>query len=97
VLEQVLEKKDGKQCLDWYWYNVGGQNAVNKYQAKALQVLGLMNGLRQTSVLEIAASLDDESENTRQILAQFSAATSSSVDEMMIGDSDVKRAIAGRP
>ena len=71
VLEQLLEKGDGTQRLVWYWYHVAGQDTVNKYQAKALQVLGFINGKRQASVVAIAARLDDEPERTREILGQF--------------------------
>ncbi len=71
VLEQLLEKGDGTQRLVWYWYHVAGQDTVNKYQAKALQVLGFLNGKRQASVVAIAARLDDEPDRTREILGQF--------------------------
>ncbi len=87
VLEQLLEKKDGTQRLVWYWYNVAGQNTVNKYQAKALQVLGLIKGMRQASVVAIAARLDGEPENTREILGQFVEVVSPEIDEMMDGKS----------
>ena len=71
VLEQVLEKDDGEQRLVWYWYHVAGQDTVNKYYAKALQALGLINGKPQASIVAIAAKLDDEPEYTREILGQF--------------------------
>ena len=73
VLEQLLQNNAGNQRLVWYWYHVAGQGTVNKYQAKALQVLGLLNGKRQASIIAIAARLDDEPENTRKILAKFAA------------------------
>lgn len=71
MLEQLLQNNDGTQRLVWYWYHVAGQDTVNKYQAKALQVLGLLNGKRQASIVAIAAKLDDEPEDTRAMLAQF--------------------------
>ena len=71
VLEQLLEKDDGAQRLVWYWYHVAGQDTVNKYHAKALQVLGLLNGKRQASIVAIATRLEDEPEFTREILSQF--------------------------
>ncbi len=83
VLEQLLEKRDGSQRLVWYWYNVAGQNTVNKYQAKALQVLGLVTGVRQASVVAIATGLAGEPEDTRKLLRQFVEAVNPAVDEMM--------------
>ncbi|MDX2505273.1 MAG: EpsI family protein [Gammaproteobacteria bacterium] len=85
VLEQLLEKKDGSQRLVWYWYHVAGQNTVNKYQAKALQVLGLMKGMRQAFVVAIAAKLDGDPEYTREILAQFAEQMSSSIEKVTDG------------
>ena len=73
VLEQLLEKDDGTQRLVWYWYRVAGQDTVNKYHAKALQVLGLFNGKQQASIVAIAAKLDGEPEYTREMLGQFAA------------------------
>ena len=73
VLEQLLEKDDGSKRLVWYWYHVAGQDTVNKYHAKALQILGLFNGKRQATIVAIAAKLDDDPEYTREILGQFAA------------------------
>jgi len=56
VFEQILEKNNGKQRLVWYWYRVAEHNTVNKYQAKALQVLGLLQGNRGASLSLLRAS-----------------------------------------
>jgi len=71
VLEQVLQKDDGSQLLVWYWYHVAGQDVVNKYHAKVLQLLGFINGKQQASVVAVAARLDGEAAHTREILTQF--------------------------
>lgn len=83
VLEQLLEKNDGSQRLVWYWYRVAGQNTVNKYQAKALQVLGLLNGMRQASLVAITSSLDGSPEDTRKILGQFTKEMGASIDRVI--------------
>ena len=83
VHEQLLEKNDGSQRLVWYWYRVAGQNTVNKYQAKALQVLGLLKGKRQSSIVAIATKLDDGPEYTRKILGQFVEEMDSSIDKVI--------------
>ena len=85
ALEQLLEKNDGSQLLVWYWYRVAGQDTVNKYQAKALQVLGLLKGIRQASIVAIATQPDGEHESARKILAQFAEDMGSSIN-MVIDD-----------
>ncbi|MDX2507686.1 MAG: EpsI family protein [Gammaproteobacteria bacterium] len=85
VLEQLLKKNDGSQRLVWYWYRVAGQNTVNKYQAKALQVLGLLKGKQQSSIVAIATKLDDEPESARKILGQFIEEMDSSIDRVIDG------------
>jgi len=86
VLEQLLKKEDGTQRLVWYWYHVAGYNTVNKYQAKVLQVLGLITGQRRASVIAIAARLTDEPENTRKMLARFIEQASMPIDETIDGN-----------
>ena len=83
ILEQLLEKNDGSQRLVWYWYRVAGQDTVNKYQAKALQVLGLMKGIQQASIVAIAAKVDEEPEKTRKILGQFVKEMGSSINSVI--------------
>ena len=82
VLEQLLEKNDGTQRLVWYWYRVAGQNTVNKYQAKMLQVLGIVKGMQQASVIAIASKIDGEPEDTRKILGKFVKTMASSIESI---------------
>ena len=77
-----MERSDGTQRLVWYWYRVAGQNTVNKYQAKVLQVLGMLKGMRQASIVAIAAKLDGEPEDTRNILGRFAKLMESSIDSV---------------
>ncbi len=86
VLEQVLESKDGRQRLVWYWYNVAGQNTVNKYQAKLLQILGLINGTRQAAVVAIAVRFNEEPAYARDILRQFAEAVNPSIERVIVGE-----------
>ena len=71
MLEQLLEMNDGSQRFVWYWYRVAGQDTVNEYQAKALQVLGLLKGIQQASIVAIAAKVEEEPGKARKILGQF--------------------------
>ena len=69
----------------WYWYRVAGQNTVNKYQAKVLQVLGLLKGKRQSSIAAIATKMDGEPGYTRKILGQFIEEMDFSKDRIIDG------------
>jgi EpsI family protein len=83
VLEQLLEKNDGTQRLVWYWYRVAGHNTINRYQAKALQVLGILKGMRQASVVAIATNLDGEPEDARKILGRFAEEMGVTIDSVI--------------
>jgi EpsI family protein len=71
VLEQLLEKGGGAQRLVWYWYRVAGRYTVNPYQAKALQVLGLMTGKPQAFVTAVAVNIEDDVTDARKVLGEF--------------------------
>lgn len=88
VLEQLLQKKDGSQRLVWYWYHVAGKNTVNVYQAKALQVLGLMKGIRRASVIAVSSRLNGSVEDARKILRQFAEDASPSIEAIMAGENN---------
>jgi len=71
VLEQLLERDSGEQRLVWYWYRVAGQYTVNPYQAKALQVLGLITGNPQACIMAIAVNSGDDITGARKVLDEF--------------------------
>jgi exosortase A len=71
LFEQLLENGDGGQRLVWYWYRVAGHNTSNKYQAKALQLMGLLQRKNRAAVVAIATDLEADSETTRNMLKQF--------------------------
>lgn len=71
VLEQLLEKADGAQRLVWYWYRVAGWHTTNNYHAKALQVLGLLTGKPDASVVAVAIAPNDDTDHARKVLGEF--------------------------
>lgn len=71
VLEQLLKNNAGEQRLVWYWYRVAGQATINKYQAKALQVLGLLQGRPQASVIAVSSEFGGDKTLTRLKLTNF--------------------------
>ncbi|MDH5765291.1 MAG: EpsI family protein [Gammaproteobacteria bacterium] len=68
ILEQLIENKDKKQKLVWYWYNVAGMVTTNKYEAKIMQIIGLISG---KDWAYIAAVAYDNNERSRDIMNEF--------------------------
>jgi exosortase A len=73
VLEQELIDAEGHKRLVWYWYHVAGQQTVNRYAAKLLQVLGLLTGRQQAGVVAVATDIDAEPAAARRVLSEFLA------------------------
>jgi EpsI family protein len=71
VLEQELGKSSGVQYLVWYWYGVAGQMTVNPYQAKGLQVWGLLTGKPQAFVSAVAVNIGADVSHARNLLGEF--------------------------
>lgn len=71
VFEQLIVNNDGVQRLVWYWYHVAEHDTINKYYAKILQVVGLVTGVQQASVVAIATKLDANPDKTRERLDKF--------------------------
>lgn len=71
VLEQLLEKDGDEQRLVWYWYRVAGFDTANRYQAKALQVLGVLMGNTQAYIMAISVSSDGDIIDDRKVLGEF--------------------------
>ena len=71
VLEQVIESSTGRRRLVWFWYEVAGQPTVNAYEAKLLQVKGLITGRPQAAVFAMATDLDGDVATARELLSGF--------------------------
>lgn len=71
MLEQVLERDTRSQRLVWYWYRMAGVHTTNDYQAKVLQVLGILTGNRPAMVVAVATELDDSDDRAQSVLGEF--------------------------
>ncbi len=71
VLEQLLKRGVNNQRLVWYWYNVAGYITTNKYEAKMLQVLGLLTGKTWAYVTAVSTPVDGNIDSSRQVLKDF--------------------------
>ena len=83
VLEQVIEDRNKRQKIVWYWYNVSGADTTNKYKAKVLQVAGLLTGntLSYVTVVSVDRSVDNEA---RDALSSFVADSKNIVDSILL-------------
>lgn len=71
MLEQQLANVNGKQLLVWYWYNVAGTVTTSKYEAKVLQVLGLLAGKPWAYVSALAIEKRGDIDSNRKKLKGF--------------------------
>jgi len=85
VLEQLLEKDGGAKRLVWYWYRVAGRNTTNRYEAKALQVLGLITGKPQAFVVAVATDTGDDPGHARSVLSEYLITMQVSLDRLAEG------------
>ena len=85
VLEQLLDNGAKKQRLVWYWYNIAGTATANKYEAKVLQVLGLLTGKPWAFVVAVAAPTGDDADSTRQVLEDFILSMEKEMERVSVG------------
>lgn len=71
VREQLLVNSAKQQRLVWYWYNIAGKVTTNRYEAKVLQVLGLLTGKPWAFVVAVTSETGDDADLTRQVLRNF--------------------------
>ncbi len=71
VLEQLLKRGVNNQRLVWYWYNIAGYVTTNKYEAKMLQVLGLLTGKTWAYVIAVSTPVEGNIDSSRQVLKDF--------------------------
>ena len=71
VLEQMLESINGERRLVWYWYQLADRITVNAYQAKMLQLLGLLTGNTQACVIAVSTDVGEDRAMARKRLAEF--------------------------
>jgi EpsI family protein len=75
ALEQLLETNTGERRLVWYWYRVAERTTTSDYEAKLLQLLGLMTGNNQACVIAISTDHGEDPDIARNRLAEFAVET----------------------
>ncbi len=70
-IEQLIENNGEERLLIWYWYIVNGQPVTNQYQAKLLQVLGIITRHPQAAVLAIATPMGEDTDPAKEKLEDF--------------------------
>jgi len=86
VLERVIISPTGRQRLVWYWYRVGGRQTINRYSAKALQVLGMLTGRTGASVTAVAVDIETGKDDAQGLLREFVSVMGQPVAKMLDGD-----------
>ena len=71
ILEQLLDNGTNEKRLVWYWYNIAGNVTTNKYEAKFLQVLGLVTGKPWAYVAAATVQTGEDINFSRRILKDF--------------------------
>ena len=71
VMEQVIENKQNNKRLVWYWYNIGGRLTVNKYEAKAMQLTGLLIGQPRAYMVAVSVPVKDDVEQSREFIQKL--------------------------
>ncbi|MDX2503511.1 MAG: EpsI family protein [Gammaproteobacteria bacterium] len=71
VLEQLIENSQNQKRLVWYWYNIGGRVTINKYEAKVMQLTGLITGQPQAYMAAVSVAIKGDVENARKALREI--------------------------
>ena len=69
--EIELVASNGKERLVWYWYNIGGRLTVNKYEAKAMQLTGLLIGQPRAYMVAVSVPVKDDVEQSREFIQKL--------------------------
>lgn len=67
-LEQIIGNEKNENRLVWYWYNIGGNVTINKYEAKLWQLAGMLSGRPQAYVAAVSVPVNDDVENARKFI-----------------------------
>lgn len=90
VIEQAIENNQKEKRLLWYWYSIGGQVTVNKYEAKVLQLAGLVMGRPQAYMVAVSVLVKDDPERSREFLNKIITELKAPLANLQITSSDTK-------
>jgi len=84
VLEQLLEKENASRKLVWYHYCIAGYCTINKYQAKLLQLLGVLTGNQSAYVVAVSTDITTTPAAARLILNTYIRETNKSLQKKVV-------------
>lgn len=67
----IQSHSTGKKRIVWQWYYVGGQKVAKSYLAKIFNILSILQGRHDVTVIILSTEIDHSIENTVQKLNQF--------------------------
>lgn len=73
ILEQVIDNPGSSSRLVWYWYNIGGRETVNRYEAKLLQLLGVATGSTQAYMVAVSVAIETDIDDARKTMRELVA------------------------
>lgn len=65
---QIIENSWNEKRLVWYWCDIGGKIAINKYEAKILQLTGLLKGRAQAHVVAVSVPVNGDIQQSRNFM-----------------------------
>lgn len=84
ALEQLIENSQNQKRLVWYWYNIGGRVTINKYEAKVMQLTGLITGQPQAYLTAVSVVIKGDVKQTRKVLGEIVADMQKSLAAMTV-------------
>lgn len=81
VVKAQIESSSGEQKLVWYWFNVGGLPTNDTYVAKVYQLIALINGRKDASLIAIAADCGLNCAGAAEIISSFAGDRYSAISE----------------
>jgi exosortase A len=84
--EQLIENAQSEQRLIWYWYNIGGEVTINKYQAKLLQLVSLVKRHPQSYVVAVSVDIKQDIEFARESLLDFTTVMEGQLANLQVAE-----------
>lgn len=88
ISEEVIEAGDGRQRLVWHWYSIGGLHAHRRLSAKLLEVVALVRGRRDGTVVALSSPCERGCASAAGSLALFLQAMDPRFDAVSEGALD---------
>mgnify|MGYP003669638588 CR=1 FL=1 len=83
VLSAEIESESGQRKLLRYWFDVGGLHSSGTYSAKLYQLIALLNGRKDASLIVVASDCGFNCSNAQELISSFTGDMYSSITERL--------------